>query len=431
MKKSGIQTTKDQDKYKFLCLEIQRNCRKDKSQFIHNICEETAQHLYSDGDRTELQGQTEETDKEPYILRCEVENANKHLSNINAPGIDGISSEILKVMGNEGASYILISLHKKGSVINCSNYRIIALISHPSKILSYVLNQRLKAYIRSHIATERAGFVEIKGTLEQILDTRQIIEKAREFCAVKIDGDKSDFFSISKGVRQGCILPPQVYNIYGEYIISKALDGLNGGVSVGGRKISNLRFVNDTSLLASSEDELTDLLDGVINFQLTGRLKSLEVAKHFVYLGSNICNTGSCEEEMRRIILGKVAAADYNRIDALEMWFWRKMLRVSWTEKRTNASITAQLNVSKLISSHVNEMILQFFRHIVRRKYDNLEKTILEGKIEGKNPRGKAPIWLLDQVSKITGLPFQRTIRQVGNRSGWLSLIKKSTRNQD
>ncbi|KAJ8888500.1 hypothetical protein PR048_007991 [Dryococelus australis] len=104
--------------------------------------------------------------------------------------------------------------------------------------------------------------------------------------AMKIDGDMSDFFSISKGVRQGCILSPQLYNIYGEYIIRKALDGWNGGVSVGGRKINILCFADDIAFLVSGEDELADVLD----------------------IG---CDTWT------------VKAADYNRIDAFEMWCWQ------------------------------------------------------------------------------------------------------------
>lgn len=394
----------------------------------------------------------------------------------------------------------------------------------------------MKPYIQPHISTEQAGFVEGKGTREQILNIRQIIEKSREFCvpvficfldyrkafdcvvweklwrvlaefgvpphlialikslynnhfaAVKTSAGTSVSFRVSKGVRQGCVLSPQLYNIYAEYVIRKALDGWTKGISIGGRTINNLRFADDTVLFANSEDELAALLTRIkdisvaygldINLsksklmvidrgeqiQLTGRLKELEVVHSFIYLGSTLCNTGSCEDEIRRrITLGRVAmkkltkiwqsraitnstkirlvetlvfsvffygcetwtlkARDKQRIDAFELWCWRRMLRIKWTERRTNVSIIKQLKISRRLSSRVDEKILQFFGHIVRRDGENLEKIILQGKIEGTRPRGRTASRWIDQITKITGLPLQQALREAGNRPGWRRLV--------
>jgi hypothetical protein len=76
---------------------------------------------------------------------------------------------------------MLIPLHKKGPTTLCDNYRLIALISHASKIMLYILQARLNAFLHCEIAPEQAGFVKGRGTREQILNARQLIEKAREY----------------------------------------------------------------------------------------------------------------------------------------------------------------------------------------------------------------------------------------------------------
>ena len=142
---------------------------------------------------------------------------------------------------------------------------------------------------------------------------------------VKIDKSTSDPFSFGKGVKQGCILSPILFNAYGEYIIRRTCEDWEGGVTIGGSKITNLRYADDTTLLASSETEMINLLtrmeeislelglkinhaktklmvvDRANKLQLTGAL-DLETVNDFVYLGSNISNTGSCEKEIRRRI---------------------------------------------------------------------------------------------------------------------------------
>ena len=139
---------------------------------------------------------------EPDILLSEVKAAIKHLKDKKAAGRDGIPIETIKALGEYGTRIfhticnkiwqtgvwptewthtILTPLHKKGSAKKCGNYRLIALISHASKILLHILNERLKSYLSREIAPEQAGFVKGKGTREQILIVRQVVEKAREF----------------------------------------------------------------------------------------------------------------------------------------------------------------------------------------------------------------------------------------------------------
>ena len=70
-----------------------------------------------------------------------------------------------------------------------------------------------------------------------------------------------DWFKIGKGVRQGCILSPWLFNFYAEYIMQNAgLDESQAGIMISGRNINNLRWADDTTLMAESEEELKSLL---------------------------------------------------------------------------------------------------------------------------------------------------------------------------
>ena len=77
-----------------------------------------------------------------------------------------------------------------------------------------------------------------------------------------ICGD-SEWFKIERGVRQGCILSPHLFNAYAEYIMRMALDNCECGINVGGRRINNLRYADDTTLLASNAEDLEHLIERV------------------------------------------------------------------------------------------------------------------------------------------------------------------------
>ncbi|XP_071582157.1 uncharacterized protein [Temnothorax nylanderi] len=139
---------------------------------------------------------------EPPILRSEVEKAIGQLKKGKSPGADGITAEVIKAMGQAGIDTMLelcnviwrtgkwpddwrhstfVPIYKKGSPTECSNYRTVALIPHASKIFLHVLHNRLKCFLLPEIAEEQCGFIPGKDTREQILNVRQIVEKAREF----------------------------------------------------------------------------------------------------------------------------------------------------------------------------------------------------------------------------------------------------------
>ena len=88
---------------------------------------------------------------------------------------------------------------------------------------------------------------------------------------VRTGHETTDWFQIGKGVRQGCILSPCLFNFCAEYIMRNAgVEEAHGGIKIAGRNINNLRYVDDTTLMAESEEELKSLL-----MQVKKRVKKL------------------------------------------------------------------------------------------------------------------------------------------------------------
>jgi len=80
---------------------------------------------------------------------------------------------------------------------------------------------------------------------------------------VRVHGQTCNWFTVLKGVRQGCLLSPYLFNIMAELLMRVALDGYEGGFRVGGRLINNLRYADDIVLVASSEAEFQELVTGL------------------------------------------------------------------------------------------------------------------------------------------------------------------------
>jgi len=143
----------------------------------------------------------------------------------------------------------------------------------------------------------------------------------KQLAKVKVAGTLSEWFRVKKGVRQGCVLSPYLFNIRANMVMRETLDGFQGGLQIGGRMITNLRYADDIVLLATSEaerQELVDRLDRVsrkysllINVDKTKVMASdgtacriliqnelMEQVDTFPYLGS-ITEDGECTTEFR------------------------------------------------------------------------------------------------------------------------------------
>ena len=144
---------------------------------------------------------------------------------------------------------------------------------------------------------------------------------------LELDIEQQTGFQIRKGVRQGYILlSPCLFNFYAEYIMRNAgLEEAQSGIKIAGRNINNLRYADDTTLMAESEEELKSLLMKVesekvglkLNIQKTkimasGPTTSWEIdgetVSEFIFLGSKITADGDCSREIKRcLLLGRKA----------------------------------------------------------------------------------------------------------------------------
>ena len=173
-----------------------------------------------------------------------------------------------------------------------------------------ILQARLQQYVNRELPDVQAGFRKGRGTRDQIANIRWIIEKAREFqenvhlCSIDyakafdcVDHDKlwkiltemgipdhwarllrnlyagrqeatvrtgyetTDWFQIGKGVHQGCMLSPCLFNFYAEYIMrNTGLEEAQAGIKIAWRNTNNLRYADNTTLMAESKEELRSLL---------------------------------------------------------------------------------------------------------------------------------------------------------------------------
>ena len=92
--------------------------------------------------------------------------------------------------------------------------------------------------------------------------TEKTVHQHQE-ATVRTEFGKTDNINIGKGVRQGCILSPLLFNIYAENIMREALEEWERGISIGGRMVTNLRYTDDTTLLAGTKEDLVELVGRV------------------------------------------------------------------------------------------------------------------------------------------------------------------------
>ena len=183
-----------------------------------------------------------------------------------------------------------------------------ALTSHASKVMLKSLQARLQQYMNHELSDVQAGFIKGRGTRKQTANILLIIRKAREFqrniyfcfvdyasafdcinhnklwkilpenfkrhltcllrnlfasqeATVRTGRGTTDWFQIGKGIGQGCILSPCLFNLYAEYIMRNAgLDEAQAGMKISRRNINNLRYADDTTLMAESIEKLKSLL---------------------------------------------------------------------------------------------------------------------------------------------------------------------------
>ena len=330
-----------------------------------------------------------------------------------------------------------------------------------------ILQASLQQYVNQELPDVQDGFRKGRGTRDQTANIRWIIEKARQFqkniyfCFIDyakafdcVDHNKleqttyltcllrnlyagqeatvrtghgtTDWFQIGKGVLQGCILSPCLFNLYAEYTMRNAgPDEAQTGIKTAGRNSNNLRYADDTTLKAENKEELKSLLMKVkeesekvglkLNIQKTksmasGPITSWEIdgetVTNFIFQGSKITADGNCSHEIKiHLLLGRkvmtnldsilksrditlptkgclvkamvfpvvmygceswtIKKAECQRIDTFELWCWRRLLRVPWTERRSNQSILKEISPEYSLEGLMLKLKLQCFGHLM------------------------------------------------------------------
>ena len=369
--------------------------------------------------------------------------------------------------------------------IFCLNNATQKYIGHQKEIYACFIDYA-KAFDRVHHA-------EIIKCLEKVgvdgKDIRLITNLYwHQKAAIRIQGELSEYTSIKRGVRQGCVLSPYLFNIYTEFIFRKT-ENLTG-INIGGRNINNFRYADDTVLLAENEIDLQILTndvkdnskimglemntsktkvmvmtkkeDGNATIKIDG--KELELVKSFKYLGQHITNNGKCDNEVKtRIAIAKSRFGQLKhiltsyqtqpatrlrilqcyvhstllygsetwtlnknlekRIEAFEMWTYRRIAKISWTERKTNKEVCDILELKPTLLNTIKGRKLKFFGHT--KRHTTIQKHLLEGKVEGKRPRGRPIRSWLDDVKGWTGLSAAECSTKAKDRDEWRTISRR------